>query len=147
MCSSCANTSASPCCALCRDSLELALLLPGEQPWASFARFLLWLCHPPLFQSCEKAPETAQVYKMSSSSLHRKSSSAAAQSMGRQPIEFGCFPARGGCFEMELEGAWSNGISSHLPRLCSFRGMREWRGAAGMSPWPVSAMTSLICRG
>lgn len=38
----------SPCCAW------------GE-PWASFACSLLWLCHPPSFQSCKKVPETAQV--------------------------------------------------------------------------------------
>lgn len=35
-----------------------ALLLPGEQPQAPFAAFLLWLCHQPRFQSCGKVPET-----------------------------------------------------------------------------------------
>lgn len=43
-----------------RGSLELTLpsLLPGEQPQAPFACFLLWLCHSPGFQSCGKALET-----------------------------------------------------------------------------------------
>lgn len=83
---------------------------------------------------------------MSSSSLHRMSSSAAAQSMSRQP-KLGCFPAQSSCFELELKGARSHGISSSLRRLCSPREMWGWRGMTGVCPWPVSAMTSLICKG
>lgn len=80
---------------------------------------------------------------MSSSSLHRESSSAAAQP---SPWAGSLNLAVSRHKVFALRWSWKvHGVMGFLPisQDCSFRGMREWRGAAGMCPQPVSAMTSL----
>lgn len=144
MCSSCPNTGASPSSAACVGG-----------GWSSLSTTTAWGAAPNSLCLLFAVPQSAVVHPgLRTVKKHQKPPfstdlkkkyplaiwtawdvPAAARSVSRQP-KFGSSPAQGGCFELELEGAWSHRISSFLTGLCSPKETWGWGVRQGCTRSP-----------